>query len=203
MDFVKIQVTKKNTLNVVYKESNGNLVSIQGANLVHKDLKACMNVLIAHLAIATEQRETVGKTLKEIEAIKIQDDNKESVYKWLGVEAIAIGADESTYTLKGFRILQSGDVMKIETPAIDVSRHEKYQYINDLALAVDAVKYEAEAYLKEQKWGVKEADIDFGEDDPFKAENLTADQVPEANVGEQPEQPAKGKKAKTKKLKSA
>jgi hypothetical protein len=203
MDFVKIQVTKKNTLNVVYKESNGNLVSIQGANLVHKDLKACMNVLIAHLAIATEQRETVGKTLKEIEAIKIQDDNKESVYKWLGVEAIAIGSDESTYTLKGFRILQTGDVMKIETPAIDVSRHEKYQYINDLALAVDAVKYEAEAYLKEQKWGVKEADIDFGEDDPFKAENLTADQVPEANVGEQPEQPAKGKKAKTKKLKSA
>ena len=203
MDFVKIQVTKKNTLNVVYKESNGNLVSIQGANLVHKDLKACMNVLIAHLAIATEQRETVGKTLKEIEAIKIQDDNKESVYKWLGVEAIAIGADESTYTLKGFRILQTGDVMKIETPAIDVSRHEKYQYINDLALAVDAIKYEAEAYLKEQKWGVKEADIDFGEDDPFKAENLTADQVPEANVGEQPEQPAKGKKAKTKKLKSA
>lgn len=203
MDFTKIQITKKNTLNVVYKESNGNLVSIQGANLVHKDLKACMNVLIAHLAIATEQRETVGKTLKDIEAIKIQDDNKESVYKWLGVEAIAIGADESTYTLKGFRILQSGDVMKIETPAIDVSRPEKYQYINDLALAVDAVKYEAEAYLKEQKWGVKEADIDFGEDDPFKAENLTADQVPEAEVGEQPEQPAKGKKAKTKKLKSA
>ena len=203
MDFVKIQVTKKNTLNVVYKESNGNLVSIQGANLVHKDLKACMNVLIAHLAIATEQRETVGKTLKEIEAIKIQDDNKESVYKWLGVEAIAIGADESTYTLKGFRILQTGDVMKIETPAICVSNFEKYKYINDLALAVDAVKYEAEAYLKEQKWGVKEADIDFGEDDPFKAENLTADQVPEAEVGEQPEQPAKGKKAKTKKLKSA
>lgn len=203
MDFVKIQVTKKNTLNVVYKESNGNLVSIQGANLVHKDLKACMNVLIAHLAIATEQRETVGKTLKEIEAIKIQDDNKESVYKWLGVEAIAIGADESTYTLKGFRILQTGDVMKIETPAICVSNPEKYKYINDLALAVDAVKYEAEAYLKEQKWGVKEADIDFGEDDPFKAENLTADQVPEVNVGEQPEQPAKGKKAKTKKLKSA
>lgn len=203
MDFVKIQVTKKNTLNVVYKESNGNLVSIQGANLVHKDLKACMNVLIAHLAIATEQRETVGKTLKEIEAIKIQDDNKESVYKWLGVEAIAIGADESTYTLKGFRILQTGDVMKIETPAICVSNPEKYKYINDLALAVDAVKYEAEAYLKEQKWGVKEADIDFGEDDPFKAENLTADQVPEANVVEQPEQPAKGKKAKTKKLKSA
>ena len=203
MDFVKIQVTKKNTLNVVYKESNGNLVSIQGANLVHKDLKACMNVLIAHLAIATEQRETVGKTLKEIEAIKIQDDNMESVYKWLGVEAIAIGADESTYTLKGFRILQTGDVMKIETPAICVSNPEKYQYINDLALALDAVKYEAEAYLKEQKWGVKEAVIDFGEDDPFKAENLTADQVPEANVGEQPEQPAKGKKAKTKKLKSA
>lgn len=201
MEFQKIQVTKKNTLNVVYKNENGDIVSVAGANLVHKDLKACINSLIPHLAIATEQRETVGKTLQDIEAIKIQDDNKESVFKWLIVESITIGNDDSSITLNGYRILQSGDVIKVETPAIDMSRHEKYQYINELSLAVDAVKYEADAYLKEQKWGVKEAEIDFGEEDPFNAENLTADQVPEAEVETEPK--GKGKKAKTKKLKSA
>lgn len=201
MDFQKIQVTKKNTLNVVYKNVNGDIVSIAGANLVHKDLKACINALIPHLAIATEQRETVGKTLEEIEAIKIQDDNKDSVYKWLIVESITIGSDESSIMLNGYRILQSGDVIKVETPAIEMGRHEKYQYLDELSLAVDAVKYEAEAYIKEQKWGVKEAEIDFGEDDPFNAENLTADQVPEAEVETEPK--GKGKKAKTKKLKSA
>lgn len=201
MEFQKIQVTKKNTLNVVYKNVNGDIVSVAGANLVHKDLKACINALIPHLAIATEQRESVGKTLQEIEAIKIQDDNKDSVYKWLIVESITIGSDESSITLNGYRILQSGDVIKVETPAIEMGRHEKYRYLDELSLAVDAVKYEAEAYIKEQKWGVKEAEIDFGEDDPFNAENLTADQVPEAEV--ETAQKGKGKKAKTKKLKSA
>ena len=200
MEFQKIQVTKKNTLNVVYKNENGDIVSVAGANLVHKDLKACVNALIPHLAIATEQREAVGKTLQEIEAIKIQDDNKESVFKWLIVESITIGSDDSSIMLNGYRILQSGDVIKVETPAIDMGRPEKYEYLDDLSLAVDAVKYEADAYLKEQKWGVKEASIDFGEDDPFNSENLTADQVPEANLEEEPK---KGKKAKTKKIKAA
>lgn len=198
MEFKKIQVTKKNTLNLVFKNENGDIVSVDGANLIHKDLKSCMNALIPHIAIATEQREALNRNLQEIEADKIQDDTVTSVFRWMNVDAVTISEDGHSYTLSGYRILQSGDVIKVESPAIDVERPEKYAYTNELDLAVEAVKYEAKAYYEEQKWGVKEASIDFGEDDPFNAENLTADQVPDAGA-----ETKKTKKSKTKKSKVA
>ena len=200
MQFLNINITKNRKLNVVYKNEQGDIISVVGANLVHKDLKACFNALIPHLAISTEQRETYNRTLNEIEADKIQDDTNTSVFRWLNVTSVRISEDGNVTTMTGTRILQSGDVIKIESPSINVEQPEKYAYTNDLDLAIEAVKYEAEAYLNEQKWGVKEASIDFGEDDPFNAENLTADQVPNAGVDEQPK---KERKAKIKKIKAA
>lgn len=201
MELQKIQVTRKNTLNLVFKNENGDIVSVAGANIVHKDLKACMNGLISHIAMSTEQRETYNKTLKDVEAKRIQDDGTDNVYKWMTVDTVTIGEDGNSVTLAGNRILQSGDVIKIESPVINLGDSEKYQYSNELSLAVEAVKYEAEAYFKEQKWGVKEGSLDFADDDPFNADNLTADQVPEAGTIEEPKK--KGAKAKTKKLKEA
>ena len=46
---------------------------------------------------------------------------------------------------------------------------------------MEAVIYEAKAYWQEQKWGIKEGDLDFGADDPFDGK-VTADQVPQADV---------------------
>lgn len=189
MKFQKIQLTKKNTLNIVFENENGDIVSVAGANIVHKDLKACMNGLIPHIAFMTEQRETANKTLKDVEAMRIQDEGTDNVFKWISVECITIGDGGSTYTLAGTRILQTGDVIRIESPSINIAE-SKYEYCNALDLAVDAVKYEAEAYYKEQKWGVKEGTLDFGDDDPFNAENLTSDQVPEV---EDIQKPKKGK----------
>ena len=196
MDFQKIQVTKKNTLNVVFKNENGDIVSVAGANIVHKDFKAAVNNLIPHIAIMTEQRETFNKTLKEVVASRIRDNYNNSVYKWMTVDTITIADDGSAFALSGNRILQSGDVIKVESPNVSVANHDKYAYVDELSLAVDAVIYEAEAYYKEQKWGIKEGSLDFAEDDPFEPENLTADQVPEAEVKEM-------KTKKTKKSKSA
>lgn len=201
MEIQKIQVTRKNTLNLVFKNENGDIVSVAGANIVHKDLKACMKALISHIAMSTEQRETYNKTMKDVEAKRIQDDGTDNVYKWMTVDTVTLGEDGDSVTLAGNRILQSGDVIKIESPVINLGDFEKYQYSNELSLAVEAVKYEAEAYYKEQKWGVKEGSLDFADDDPFNADNLTADQVPEAGTIEEPKK--KGAKAKTKKLKEA
>lgn len=201
MELQKIKVTRKNTLNMVFRNENGDIVSVAGANIVHKDLKACMNDLISHIAIITEQRETYNKTLKDVEAKRIQDEGTDNVYKWMTVDTVTLGEDGNSVTLAGNRILQSGDVIKIESPVINLGDSEKYQYCNELSLAVEAVKYEAEAYYKEQKWGVKEGSLDFADDDPFNADNLTADQVPEAGTIEEPKK--KGGKAKTKKLKEA
>lgn len=197
MELQKIQVTKKRTLNITFKNETGDIVTVAGANLVHKDLRSAMNALIPHIAFATEQHETYGKTLQEVEANRIQDDKEDSVFRWLSVDTITIAADG--ITLAGTRILQTGDVIKVESPVININGESKYLYPDELSLAVEAVKYEAEAYYTEQKWGVKEGSLDFGDEDPFNAENLTADEVPSAET--QPE-PKKKRKAKTVKIAS-
>ena len=200
MEFQKIQVTRKNTLNLVFKNENGDIVTVAGANIVHKDLKACMNVLIPHIGFATEQREVINKTLKDVEKQRISDDGNDNVFKWLTVDCVTISEDGNAIMLSGNRILQTGDVIKIETPSINITEKERYAYCDDLSLAVEAVKYEAKAYHDEQKWGIKEGSLDFAEDDPFNDANLNADEVPEANVETEPK---KDKKAKTRKMKVA
>ena len=190
MNFLKIQLTRKNTLNVVYKDGANNIVTVNGANIVHKDLKQAMNGLIPHIAMITEQRETQGRTLKQVEADRITDANSQSVYKLMTVDTVTINDDQTTVMLTGNRILQTMDVITINTPNIEVANKEKYKYGNELDLAVDAVKYEAKLYLDEQKWGVKEGDLQFADDDPFKGVN--ADDVESADI-----KPAKrGRKAK-------
>ena len=193
MEFQKIQLTKKNTLNMVFKNDNGDIVTVAGANVVHKDLKACMRALIPHLAMMTEQREVYNRSLKQVEADRIQDANSMSVFKWLGVDTVTLSDEQNVISLQGTRILQSYDIIKIETPAVLVGDKDKYKYTNELSLAVDAVIYEAKAYYKEAKYGIKEGTLDFGDDDPFDGK-VTSDQVPQADL-----KPVK----KTKKAKAA
>lgn len=178
MEFLKIQVTKKNTLNIVFKDGASNIVTVEGSNIVHKDLKNAMNGLIPHIALMTEQREADGRTLKEVEADRITDANSRSVFKMLGVDTITLSEDECVVCLNGYRILQTSDVIRLNTPNVNVGDTDKYQYGNELSLAIDAVKYEAKLYYEEQKWGIKEGSLEFGEDDPFKG--VEAEATPEA-----------------------
>lgn len=178
MEFLKIQMTKKNTLNIVFKDGAANVVTVEGSNIVHKDLKQAMNGLIPHIALMTEQREADGRTLKQVEADRITDANSRSVFKMLGVDSISLSEDETTISLNGYRILQTGDVIRLNTPNVNVGDTDKYKYGNELSLAVDAVKYEAKLYYEDQKWGIKEGSLDFAEDDPFKG--VDAETAPEA-----------------------
>jgi hypothetical protein len=199
MEFLKIQVTKKNTLNIVFKDDAGNIVTVVGGNIVHKDLKACMNALIPHLSLLTEQREAENRTLKQLEADRIQDGNSRSVFKLMTVDTITLSDEETFVEISGQRICQSGYVIKVQSPKIAAAEHDHYKYCNDLFLAVEAVVCEANAYWNESKYGIKEGDLDFASQDPFDGK-VTADQVPQADV-----QPIDndGKKGKGKKRKSA
>ena len=80
-------------------------------------------------------------------------------------------------SLTGCRILTKTGVISLSTPTINLEESEDYEYNNDLALDIDAVKYEAKAYIEEKKWGVKEASLEFKDIDPYKVE---AGDVPEA-----------------------
>lgn len=198
MIFAKIQLTRQNTLNVTYKTDDGDVVDIKGANVVHKDLRQAIHALIPHLALITEQREAMNRNLKQVQADRITDDDQNSVYKRLDVDCVTFSDDESEASLSGCRLLTTAGVVKLQTPSIELGVSDGYTYHNELAEDLEAVKYEAKAYIKEKKWGIKQAEIDFKDVDPFK--NVEAGEVPEvslgeANIGE--EKPKKrGRKAK-------
>ena len=136
-------MTKKNTLNLVFKNDAGDIVTVAGANIVHKDLKATMNALIP------------------------------SVFRLLTVDTITLSDEESKVSLSGNRILQNGMVIKVESPQIGSNEGEHYDYCSELFLAIEAVIYEAKQYWNESKWGIKEGDLDFGADDPFDGKVTT------------------------------
>ena len=191
MEFTKIQLTKQNTLTCVYKNADGDVINFVGANIVHKDLKQAMQALIPHLALITEQREAYDRKLSDLKAQSIMDEDSNNVFKKFTVEGISLANDGREVAIQGIRILMKAGVVKLETPRIDTEDSDEYQYTNDLALDVDAVVYEAKAYIEERKWGVKEAEIDFKDIDPFNG--VKADEVPMAE-GEQPKK--RGRKSK-------
>ena len=191
MEFSKIQLTKQNTLTCVYKNDDGDVINFVGANIVHKDLKQAMQALIPHLALITEQREAYDRKLSDLKAQSITDEDSNNVFKKFTVEGISLANDGREVAIQGIRILMKAGVVKLETPRIDTEDSDEYQYTNDLALDVDAVVYEAKAYIEERKWGVKEAEIDFKDIDPFNG--VKADEVPMAE-GEKPKK--RGRKSK-------
>lgn len=179
MEFQKIILTKQQTLNVTYKNEDGDIIQFTGANIVHKDLRDAMTALVPHLAVITEQREAYGRMIEEIKADRITDDNNNSVFKRFTCEGVSFSNDEREVSLSGIRILMKRGVVKLATPNIDTEDPEAYAFLNELSLDVDALKYEAKAYIEERKWGMKEANIDFRDIDPFDGE-VKADEVPMA-----------------------
>jgi hypothetical protein len=179
MEFQKIQLTKQNTLTVTYKNGDGDVINFTGANIVHKDLRDAMNALIPHLSIITEQREAYNRTLKEVQGDRITDEGIKSVYKRFTVDTVTFSNSERKVSLSGVRLLTTAGVVQLSTPQIDTEEDENYQYHNELAIDVEAVKYEAKEYIEQRKWGVKEASLDFKDVDPFK---VKADDAPEAET---------------------
>lgn len=194
MDFKKIQLAKKSTLQVVYSNADSDTVTVAGANIVHKDLKEAFKNLVPHLAMLTEQKEAGNLTLEELEQQRSWAEK--SIYTRLSVDSLSINGRE--IQISGTRILDRGDVICVDSPKIDLESDEKYGFLSELSLAIDNLKYEAEQYITERKWGLKEATIDFNTaGDPFK-DGKQADDVPSVSV----ELPSKPKGSSRKHAKS-
>ena len=191
MEFTKIQLTKQGTLTATYKNADGDVIQFVGANIVHKDLKDAMNALVPHLAIITEQREAYGRSLKDVQGDRITDEGDNSVFKRFSIETISLGNKEQEVSITGQRILIKTGIVSLTTPKIDLEDADQYDYNDALSLDIEAVKFEAKAYIEERKWGVKEASIDFRDIDPF--EGVSADEVP---TDEQPAPKKRGRKPK-------
>ena len=61
MEIQKVKITKDNTCMVVYSNADGDVITHQGGNIIHKDLREAMNALIPHLAVLPEQREAYNR----------------------------------------------------------------------------------------------------------------------------------------------
>ena len=190
MIFSKIQLTRQSTLNVTYKTEDGDVIDFKGGNVVHKDLRQAIHALIPHLAIITEQREAMNRNLKQVQADRITDDDINSVYKRLDVDCVTFSDDETEASISGCRLLTTAGVVKLQTPSINLPSDCDYTYNNELAEDLEALKFEAKAYIEEKKWGIKQAEIAF--ESPF--EGVEAGEVPEASIEEKPKK--RGRKPK-------
>ena len=193
MEFKKIQLTKQNTLTVVYKNADSDTITMAGANIVHRDLKKAFRELVPHLVLLTEQRESVNNSLKALQSQDVLDDK--SIFRRFSVMEVSFGDKEIEVSMSGTRILDRGDVVGIDSPKVNVEEDEHYEHLSELALAIDNVKYEAEQYIKEKKWGLKEGTLNFGEaGDPFK--DVKPGDVPVADVSGGKRRSTKSRKTK-------
>lgn len=196
MDFKKIQLTKQNTLNVVYSNDDGDTIMMVGANIVHRDFKEAIKNLVPHLAILTEQREAYDVALEELEAQR--ETGEKSIFTRMSVVSVAFSGDE--VIISGNRVLDRGDVMNLNAPKISTVDDDSYCYLSELSLAIDGLKYEAEQYVTERKWGLKQGELNFDEaGDPFA--DVEAGEVPQVSV-EISTPKKREKKGRKKKLKT-
>ena len=196
MDFKKIQLTKQNTLNVVYSNCDGDTITMEGANIVHRDFKEAIKNLVPHLAMLTEQREAYNNTLEELE--EQRDWEEKSIFTRMSVTSVTFNADE--VVVSGTRVLDRGDVINLNAPKVSTVDDENYEYLSELSLAVDNLKYEAEQYVTERKWGLKQGELNFDEDgDPFAG--VEAGAIPSVSVEMETKEVASSGKKKGRKKK--
>lgn len=196
MDFKKIQLTKQNTLNVVYSNDDGDTITMVGANIVHRDFKEAIKNLVPHLAMLTEQREAYDVSLGELEAQR--ETEEKSIFTRMSVTSVAFSGNE--VTISGNRVLDRGDVMNLNAPKISTVDDDNYCYLSELSLDIDGLKYEAEQYVTERKWGLKQGELQFDEaGDPFA--DVEAGEVPQVSV-EISTPKKREKKGRKKKLKT-
>ncbi|WP_071146127.1 hypothetical protein [Bacteroides ihuae] len=179
MDITKAKITKDNTIVATYTNENGDTVTIEGKNIVHKDLTAAFSELIPHLTILCEQKEADGKLLCDL---------PDGIYSKLEVSGYSMGGsdDSEGVTLTGKRFLMSKKVLNLNAPfTMFNNENEEYEYALDLYESVQKCSYEVEQYLFEKKWAVVQQELPFkeGEASDMPFEDINPDAVAEAVEG--------------------
>lgn len=167
---IKQAVIKKDRLNAVYNErfSEANYTDKVTKNcdqIIHTDLKDIFNRLKLHLVVLCEQ--------PEAEKINKESFSSPGFAETLSNYIITGYSNDSNdgvngITIMGEKLLQSGKVvdLKIFVPFAD----EQYPFADELQIDAAACDGEVNAYLFEEKWGVRQERLDFECDTPQEAE---------------------------------
>lgn len=178
MEIIKAKITKENTLEAVFKNENEDTVTIEGKNIIHKDMRAAFDDLIPHLAFLCEQKEADKK--------ESLDELPDTISTTFEVSGYSIGGsdDNEGTTLTGKRFLKSKKVLNLNAPfTMFNNENEEYPFAFELQQAIEACNYEVNQYLTAKKWAIVQQELPFqneessGEDNPFpdKVDDLNVD----------------------------
>ena len=159
----------------------------------HKDLTEAFKKLIPHVMLLTEMRES--------EQLRVQaslskgiDKIKEEEFDFTNCEVLAVKLDKSdtgcdAITISGNRYLSRGGTISMSTASQELERKDEegeYEFIDELALAVEAVKFEVNEYLFNEKYAANQQSIDFevGADAPFPGCEEEVGRIVDNDTGE-------------------
>lgn len=170
----KAKLTKGSTIEASYIDEDGNEITIKGKNTVHVDLKTRLAELIPYFAELPEQKEADRYDWENANSQENID-----LMRRLDVSGVSLGGDDNCpiATLTGRRTLMTSKVLNLNTPPTDLDADDSgWPRAEDFRFAIDAFFYEVEQYILERKWSVKQAELDFeNEEDPFANAGIAAE----------------------------
>lgn len=166
---IKKAVIKKDRLNVVYNErfseaNYTNVINKSCDQIIHSDLKETFSRLKLHLVALCEQPEAANINKGSFTSPGYAETLNNYIISGYANDSVD---GVSGITIMGAKLLQSGKVvdLKIFVPLLD----EQYPYYEELSIDAAACDAEVDAYLFEEKWGVRQERLDFESDEPEEA----------------------------------
>jgi len=137
---------------------------------IHEDLVDAFQGLVPHFVLITEMKKK-SDVAKAID-LKSLPEALISKYKVTGVQ-IDDNKGDISYTITGYKILNTGKVVSFPTPKIRVSEAEdtRYEFIDKLTEQIEFVKEEVLEYMDGKEAVRTQETMDFGDDfDPQSEE---------------------------------
>ena len=171
-----------------YPEANyHNNVTKASQQFVHIDLKYAFSLLKAHVAAICEMPEAQKVNVSE----PSENDLDETLKGYIVTGYSKGGSDESAgVSISAQKLLKSGQVLNLSVPftKYEDESGEGYPYGQELLELITRCDYEVDAYLFDDKWGVKQESFDF---DAPEESDITGGE----GITEQPKKRKRKKKA--------
>lgn len=167
----KVKV-KNNQLTAEYTEkyieaNYKNNVTKSSEQFIHPDLRYALDRLKTHVTKICEMHEAIGIDICE----PTEDDLNEKL-KCIVITGYSKGGyDESAgVSIQAQKLLKSGQVLNLAVPftKFEDESGEGYPFGENLREIINRCDYEVDAYLFEEKYGVKQESFDF--DTPVESE---------------------------------
>lgn len=168
-EITKVSV-KSDKMDASYEEHHSeqnysNEISVKSSQIIHADMKEALRRLTPHLVVMCEQLEMNLITSREFFEAYDEDPEFKGLENYFVSGIVVSGSDGAKgVTIIGQKLLRTGKTLNLTTPFITFSGEgevEAYKYADLLEPAIDLVCWEAEEYLFNEKFGIKQTVMEF------------------------------------------